>query len=354
MQNDLFFEKYDYRFNPNDIDISIQQISLYYLLRRLKNNEFDLFADYQRHWNLWSLVQQSRLIESILIRIPIPSFYFDSGIDGKWQVVDGLQRVTTFYNFIVKENFKLVGLEFLPEFNGYKFSELPKELQRRIEEFSLNIYLINRGTPEEVKFIIFSRINTGGINLNSQELRYALNQGKATNLLIELAESEVFKVATFHSINPRRMNDFELINRFLAFYLFKIDYYGNLDTFMNYCLVEINNKDFKLEIIKEEFYKSMDYSIKIFGDNRFKKFDSSNNRKSRINKALFDTVSVNLAWLSVSELENLLAHRNELNSELNLLFEDSFFNDSISFSTNSRQKVEYRFKVIFQLFEKFK
>jgi hypothetical protein len=354
MQNDLFEDKYDYRFNPNDIDISIQQISLFYLLRRLQNNEIDLFADYQRHWNLWSLVQQSRLIESILIRIPIPSFYFDSGIDDKWQVVDGLQRVTTFYNFIIKENFKLVGLEFLPEFNGYRYSELPKELQRRIEEFSLNIYLINRGTPEEVKFIIFSRINTGGINLTSQELRYALNQGKATSLLIELAESEEFKMATFHSINPKRMNDFEFINRFLAFYLFKVDYYGNLDTFMNYCLVEINKRDFKLDIFKEEFYKAMEYSIKIFGDNRFKKNDIVNNRKSRINKALFDTVSVNLAWISKSELENLVTHRDELNSEMNELFNDSFFNDSISLSTNSRQKVEYRFEVIFQLFKKYK
>lgn len=354
MQNNLFDDTYEYRFNPNDIDISIQQISLYYLLRRLENNEIDLFADYQRHWNLWNHVQQSRLIESILIRIPIPSFYFDSNENGKWQVVDGLQRVTTFYNFIVKEKFRLSGLEFLPEFNGYTFSELPKELQRRIEEFPLNIYLINRGTPEEVKFIIFSRINTGGINLNNQELRYALNQGKATNLLIELAESQEFKEATFYSVNPRRMNDFEYINRFLAFYLFKVEYNGNLETFLNYCLVQLNRHEFDLLMIKDSFFKSMHYSIQIFGDDRFKKTDLNRPSKSRINKSLFDTISVNLAWLEVNELENLFRNKEQLNYEVQQLLNDSYFNEAISFSTNSRRKVEYRFEAIFQLFKKFK
>ncbi|MGV6946309.1 DUF262 domain-containing protein [Sphingobacterium kyonggiense] len=354
MQNILFDDSYEYRFNPNDIDISIQQISLFYLLRRLEKNEIDLFADYQRNWNLWSAIQQSRLIESILIRIPIPSFYFDSNDDGEWQVVDGLQRVTTFYNFIVKENFKLIGLEFLPEFNGYRFSELPKELQRRIEEFPLNIYLINRGTPEEIKFIIFSRINTGGIKLNNQELRFALNQGAATNLLIELAQSDEFKDATFHSINPKRMNDYEYINRFLAFYLFKIDYNGNLETFMNNCLVQINKYNSDIEHIKSVFFKSMLYSIKIFGENRFKKIDIDRIRKSRINKALFDAISVNLAWLEIPELENLVRNKEELNFEFENIFNDKYFNEAISFATNSRNKVEYRFETVFQLFKKFK
>lgn len=352
MPNDLFRDSYDYKFNPNDIDISIQQISLYYILRRLQNGEIDLFADYQRHWNIWSRVQQSRLIESILIRIPIPSFYFDSNEKGDWQVVDGLQRVTTFYNFIVKENFKLDGLEFLPEFNGYTFSELPRELQRRIEEFPLNIYLINRGTPDEIKFIIFSRINTGGINLNNQELRYALNQGVATKLLMELADSKYFKEATFNSISPRRMKDFEYVNGFLAFYLLKIDYNGNLETFMNNCLVQINKNYYNIEHVRDVFFKSMYYSIEIFGDNRFKKLDPEKIRTPRINKALFEAISVNLAWLDEDELENLKTNKDQLNLELQNIFYNRYFNESISFSTNSRNKVDYRFEVIFQLLKK--
>ena len=150
------------------------------------------------------------------------------------------------------------------------------------------------------------------------------------------------------------MNDYEYINRFLAFYLFKIDYYGNLETFMNQCLVELNKKDFKMDVIKGEFFKAMEYSIRIFGDTRFKKTDYNSNRKARINKALFDTVSVNLAWLPIEELENLILNSNEVNLAMQKLFEDTYFNESISLSTNSKKKVEYRFDAVFQLFKKFK
>lgn len=350
--DNIYEDDLGYSFNPNEIDISVENISLYYLLERLHNNEIDLFADYQRNWNLWSRIQQSRLIESILIRIPIPSFYFDTRSDGRWQIVDGLQRVTTFYNFIIQGNFRLVGLEFLPQFNGYTFTELPRELQRRIEEFSLSIYLINRETPEEIKFIIFSRINTGGINLNNQELRYALNQGSATKLLSELSNSKEFKEATFFSVNPKRMNDLEFINRFFSFYLFKHDYVGNLEIFLNQTLVRINKNDFSLDHLKLEFFKSMEYSIKIFEDYRFIKFDSINlvGRK-RINKSLFDAVSVNLAWLSNFELEILFQRRSDVINGLLELFQDVEFNDSISFSTNSRRKVNYRFESIRHLFK---
>lgn len=353
MNKDLYDNQFDYSFNPNEIDISIKQISLYYLLRRLEQNEIDMFAGYQRHWNLWSETQQSRLIESLLIRIPIPAFYFDSGIDDKWQVVDGLQRVTTFYNFIVKENFTLVGLEFLPQFNGYRFSELPRELQRRIEEFSLTIYLLNSGTPDEIKFIIFSRINTGGINLNNQELRYALNQGVATRLLEELANSIEFREATFNSINKKRMDDFELVNRFLAFLIFGDEYRGNLEVFLNSTLSKLNHEHFvNYDIIKKDFIKAMVYSTEIFGEKRFKKNDVFQYRTRRINKALFETISVNLALLPTSKLENLLLNKEVVNTKMYLLLEDNFFNESISISTNSRKKVDYRFGKVRELFEK--
>ena len=350
MQNDLFDDFIDYGFDPNDIDISVQNISLYYLLRRLEFGEIDLFASYQRNWNLWNTIQQSRLIESILIRIPIPSFYFDTKEDGKWQVVDGLQRVTTFYNFIIEEKFRLIGLEFLPQFNGYRFSELPRELQRRIEEFSLNIYLINRGTPENIKFIIFSRINTGGVQLNSQELRYALNQGKATKLLDELSETREFIEAIGRFINSKRMADIELINRFFAFYLFKIDYNGDLDLFLNFALHRINHMDFKLEVLKEDFLNSMKYSIKIFGDYRFKRTDQIN-RVTRPNKLLFEVISVNLAWLEIVQLEILFQKRESVAKQLNELFYDDLFIDSILSSTNSRRKVDYRFEEVRKVFK---
>lgn len=346
-------EDFDYlKFNPNDIDISVQQISLYYLLRRLEFGEIDLFASYQRNWNLWTHLQQSRLIESILIKIPLPAFYFNSLPNGNWQVVDGLQRVSTIFNYIVKGNFSLSGLEFLPEYNGYHFKDLPRELQRRIEEFSLTIYLINKQTPEDVKFAIFSRINTGGISLNSQELRYGLNQGKATDLLIELAESREFKQATYSAVSPRRMQHFELVNRFLGFFLFKIEYTGNLDSFLNQTLVHLNQSDNDFHYIKDSFYKAMIYSIKIFGENRFKKNNPFSTRREKFSKVLFDTIAVNLAWLSEDKLIILESNKERVQTMVNDLSADPLFVESTSFTTNNRRKVDYRFEVIYQLFKK--
>ncbi|MET4108338.1 DUF262 domain-containing protein [Hymenobacter sp. UYP22] len=337
---------FDNRLNPNEIDISVQQLSLYYLLERLKNNEIDLFADYQRSWNVWDRIKQSRLIESILIRIPIPAFYFDSSQGSKWQVVDGLQRVSTFYNYIIGQNFKLTGLEFLTEFEGYYYRDLPKNLQRRIEEFTLTIYMINRGTPADVKYAIFSRINTGGVNLNSQELRFALNQGESTNLLQELSSHTLFRNATYNSINGKRMDDYELINRFIAFYLNYDKYSGNLDTFMNDALNIINKQHYNTDYIKDAFLKSMHYSIEIFGDNRFKIPLQKYSKNTRVNKALFDTISVNLAWLSKDELENLVKKRVAVTENLLELFNDFNFLNSIRSSTNTKSKVQCRFEMV--------
>jgi hypothetical protein len=344
MNLNIIDNDFEYRFNPNAIDISIQQISLFSLLRKLENAEIDFFADYQRHWNLWNKTKQSRLIESILIRIPIPSFYFDSGTDGKWQVVDGLQRVSTFLNFIIKENFKLDGLEFLPQFNGSYFSDLPRELQRRIEECTLTINLINRGTPEEIKFIIFSRINTGGVNLNSQELRYAMNQGVATKLLVELSQLPEFKEATSNSISKHRMTDLEYVNRFIAFLLFPDEYSGNLDTFLNNALNELNRESFNINLIREDFRKAMIYFVKIFGSIRFGGYNTR--IEGRAPKSLFEALSVNLARLSINELDQLVKKRKKIIAGLNELYEDKEFVGSIRSSSNSKIKVYYRFERI--------
>jgi len=345
---------YDYRFDPNKINISIKQFSLYYLIQRLTRNEIDLFTSYQRRKNIWSRIQQSRLIESLLIRIPIPAFYFDSRDHEQWQVIDGLQRVSTFHSFIVAQDFRLEGLEFLPQFNGYFFNDLPVELKRRIEEFTLTVYLVEKGTPEEIKFIIFSRINTAGINLNSQELRFALNQGKATDLLVELSESREFQDATLRSINPKRMMDLELINRFIAFYLHYEEYSGNLDTFMNRCLFEINHSGYFETMkgqrnsyqIRSDFSKSMAYSFQILGQSAFRRMNKNSQDKQRINKALFDCISVQFAWLSESDLSRLISRRSKFLEHYSEMFEDQVFLDSITHSTGSRKSVSTRFETM--------
>ena len=124
----------DKPFNPKEINIKSKTMSLDNIIKRIRESEIDLAPDFQRKGNLWTLDKQSRLLESMLIKLPFPDFYFDGTEDEKWLVVDGLQRLSAIKNFVVDESLRLQGLEFLDNISGKTFSELPRNYRRMIEE----------------------------------------------------------------------------------------------------------------------------------------------------------------------------------------------------------------------------
>ena len=149
-------------FDPALIRFEHKPVTVDLVIRRIEQGAIDLQPDFQREVGIWDNVRKSRLIESMLLRIPLPAFYIDASDEDKWLVIDGLQRLTTINSFIGLNELSLRDLEFWQEYNGATFDDLPRSLQRRLEETQLMLYLVQKGTPHKVKFNIFRRINTGG------------------------------------------------------------------------------------------------------------------------------------------------------------------------------------------------
>lgn len=334
-------------FNPSDIDIDTKSPTLSLLITRLQSNppEIDLYPDFQRKDDLWDEGKQSRLIESILISFPLPAFYFDGTDDNKWLVVDGLQRLSALRNFVINKTLKLQELEFL-NLNGDTFDNLPRSLQRKIEETQIVAYIIKPGTPPKVKYNIFLRINTGGLVLEPQEIRHALNQGVPAKYVAELAETAEFKKATEYKISNARMLDREFVTRFIAFYLNDPETYSpDLGSYLNYAMAQIANlSSDKLSKMKNDFIEAMNYSIKIFGKWAFRKADLFPQKRKPINKALFEIWSVNLAKLSIAERQIVLSKREGvIDRFVELMKTDDKFVRSITSGTGGKSEVLERF-----------
>lgn len=342
-------------FNPKEINIKSKTMSLDNIIKRIRESEIDMAPDFQRKGDLWTPDKQSRLIESMLIKLPLPAFYFDGTEDEKWLVVDGLQRLTAIKNFVVDESLRLQGLEFLENINGRIFSELPRNYRRMIEETEIVAYIINPGTPADVKFNIFKRINTGGLVLEPQEIRHALNQGIPSKFVANLAKLESFKEATQNVIAPDRMLDREFVTRFLAFYLNgPKEYKPDLDTFMTLSMGQLNTKtQDELNNIMTAFDRAMKLSKIIFDKWAFRKVYSITERRKPINKALFEVWSVELANLTIEEQNRVVSRRENIFQEfIKLINDDDIFVAAITSATGDRGRVNYRYNRIHEILYK--
>lgn len=302
---------------PADVHIMPRNITIDIIADRLKHDEIDLSPAFQRKGGLWSAIQQSRLIESIMLKIPIPTFYFNAVKEEKWIVIDGLQRLTALYDFMVTEKLKLQGLEYLTEFEGCRLNDLPRQYYRRIRETQIQIYTIEKGTPDEVVFNIFKRINTGGLNLEPQEIRHALYQGKATVLVKELAGTESFLRATGHSIRTDRMQDCEYVTRYLAFTEldYKIQYTENIDSFLIKALKRVNTyTDSMIESIKKDFQTVMNGCYEILGKYSFRKVNVEG-RRGPVNKALFEMWTYCIYNCTECEIDFLVKHKDKVQKQ---------------------------------------
>lgn len=337
-------------FNPNEIDVDISTVNLGSLIDQLENDEIDLQPDFQRVTDVWDNVKKSRLIESILLGLPLPSFYFsEDPVSQKLSIIDGLQRICAIRDFVLeKENpLKLEGLQFLKNFDGFTFSQLARPEVKRIKSLKITMNTLRKGTPLDVKYIIFQRVNTAGVPLTPQEMRHALNQGPAAIFIKELADMESFKKATNYSVESKRMQDRDFVNRFIAFFIGYHDYMGDLDMFLNDKMGELNKMTSEQrDDIRVSFDKAMKCCYEIFKKDTFRKRYRQEDRRKPISKSVYDTLSVNIAWLSDEERKLLLRNTEAFKAGMIRLFNDKKFDFSITTGTGKKYNVEQRFTMV--------
>lgn len=322
------------------------------VVKRIQNLRYILDPDFQRDF-VWPAQKQSKLIESCVMRIPLPVFYVAEARDGRIIVVDGLQRLTTFARFVGGE-LKLTGLAGEGHgpgshaLEGRTFQTLPLNLQERVLDTQLTMYILDAKAPERARLDIFERVNSGE-PLTRQQMRNALYNGPATQWLKRAAESVAFLAATQRKLNPKTMRDREAINRFCAFKLLGWEHYttGDMDGFLAEGLGALSAlSDSSREELLQTFERVMVLNRHLFKDHAFRKSLASEYAgaaKTVINISLFEVCAV---AMSESYILNGPSLHPILAEVVVSLVRDEEFARAITYSTNSTAAVQRRFALM--------
>ena len=354
---------------------------------RIQFNDIELQPDFQRKDRIWTIDQKAKLIESILMELPLPVFYFAVKPDGTWVVVDGLQRITSVYDFIRGE-FPLRNLKFLgEEYDELYFRDLERTQQRKIREYAITAYLIDMDDDDSTILVeLFHRINTYGVKLSPQEIRSAMNQGYSVKFLRYISASAEFKKSTHYKVKSDRQRDMELCLSAVSFIVFGYEQFGTkgketYDNFLSSAMKSLNTRKIKFDDYEDldkgkskiidgtsssflelsrRLSQGLELAYKVFGHAAFRKDISS--RSSPISKQLFELIVTYFSALDNSQIKILLANTNSLidllytaiksdDQSLAVWSSDVYdganrgFNYSLSTSTGKRVTVLYRFEV---------
>ena len=316
------------------------------VMRRIDRNTYILDPDFQREF-LWPPDKQSKLIESVILRIPLPVFYMAEDEEGRMVVVDGLQRLSTFRRF-VKDELPL-DLPERGELHRKKFSDLPPKLKNRVEDCNLTFYIIDSKVPERARLDIFERVNSG-VPLTRQQMRNCLFMGAATKFLKEESQTDIFIQSTGGSLNRLTMRDREFVNRFCAFRLLdRDDYRGDMDDFLAKCLRRMNEMDeAELSQLSRRFRRGLENNHMLFGEHAFRK-SREPDRRSVLNASFWDVMSTGLSRYTRDRVE---ARADALRDAVHRLLDDEEFNTAITYGPNDARKVKYRFQAARDEFRK--
>ena len=315
----------------------------------------NLQPSFQRKF-VWDKRKSSSLIESALLGIPIPAVYLSEEYDGKYNVIDGQQRLNAFFSFISGKfpdgkEFRLEGLTSFTDINGQKFKELSEDLQEKITGYAIRVIRFLKNSDSDLQFEIFARLNTGSVSLNDQEMRNCVYRGTFNDLLGELSKNTKFRSLLGIKTEDKRMMDRELVLRFAAFHLQGYTSYpGQMKSFLNNTMKKHQNMtENEAKKLRKAFNDSVDIISTLLEKRAFKRFyrgSDDNNRNGRweekkINHSLFDILMWSFARENKNNVHQNLDRIREALIDLMTCTQD--FIDSIERSTSSKKAVETRF-----------
>lgn len=355
----------------SDLNIAVDQRKIIWQAKdfsirefvNMKNDgELILQPDYQRNFVATDIIA-SKLIESILLDVPIPVVYLAEEQDGNFSIIDGQQRLTSFISYLGEKfpdgrQFKLSGLKVLAELNRKTFNELNLDQQKKIRNTTIHSIIIKKESNSDIKFEIFERLNTGSTKLNEDEIRNTVYRGTYITLLHDLSKNQHFDELVNKDNFKIRMIYNGMILRFLA--LSEKSYINYKSSMKQFCNRELrDNRNLNQEKVKEykkRFEHCIDLVKVVFGENAFRRYIPGDDTKSgywasgQINMALFDLQMVGFVNYSKNEV---LSKSDSIREELlNLMVNNSTFQQLIAYKTSDTDNVKKRFKIYMDMLEK--
>lgn len=339
------------------------------LVKKIKNNIIKLDPDYQRR-HRWPTTTSSKLIESLILNIPIPIVYLSYDIDvdaneegARYSVIDGQQRLTAIANFF-NNKFSLDGLEILADLDGCFYKDLPPFLLRRLEDRTIKCLRIDSTIDPQVKYDIFERLNSGSVRLESHELRNAILRGPFNTMCKDLSKDTNFRLLlqiseddSSSNSKVKKMEDVELVLRFFSlingnYKSYKKTKDKQFKDFLSDSLGEKNafSQD-QLDKYAVLFKKVMAIIVKNFGPMAFAKFKFEKSKfvkQSSFNAAVYDALAISVA--SEVDLDKPKISPKQV-SDFKGLFKNSLFHDYISGSILDSLKLVSRIDMACEVFK---
>ena len=345
----------------------------------LETNKYELNPDFQRR-RRWSNEKKSKLIESFIMNVPIPPIFLYENEYSHYEVMDGLQRLTTIADFY-RDNFELTGLKLWQELNGRTYSKLPEKIKQGIDRrYISSIILLQESAKTEskakfMKQMVFERINSGGVKLEPQETRNALYDGKMNQLCSQLSRNKnlcyFLKIPNDDEVKEGKLNDLqnneiyrkmgevEYVLRFFAMRQLEGYSQRKLSEFLDFYLNKANQFDDNLlENLKRIFEETIELAYDLLGECAFymyrKRTMKGERAKwswySRTTTTIYDPMMQSLSKL-IKKKKILLSHKTDVRKEIKEFYKAHY--DVFEGRNNNKSDIEQRIVLLDEFFAKF-